>query len=48
MDITGTGGLAAISAGIAEALITTAFGLLVALPVVWLYHFYRAKRGGRR
>jgi hypothetical protein len=36
----GSGGLAAISAGIAEALITTAFGLLVAIPAVWLYNYF--------
>ncbi len=30
----------AISAGIAEALITTAFGLLVAIPAVWLYNYF--------
>jgi biopolymer transport protein ExbB/biopolymer transport protein TolQ len=36
----GTGGLAAVSAGIAEALITTAFGLLVAIPAVWLYNYF--------
>jgi len=36
----GGGGLEAISAGIAEALITTAFGLLVALPAVWLYNYF--------
>ncbi len=34
----GGGSLAAVSAGIAEALITTAFGLLVAIPAVWLYN----------
>ena len=32
MALTGSGGIAAISAGIAEALITTAFGLFVAVP----------------
>jgi biopolymer transport protein ExbB/biopolymer transport protein TolQ len=37
----GSGGLAAISAGIAEALITTAFGLLVAVPAVWLFNFFQ-------
>ena len=37
---TGGGGLDAISAGIAEALITTAFGLFVALPAVWLYNYF--------
>jgi biopolymer transport protein ExbB/biopolymer transport protein TolQ len=32
-----------VSAGIAEALITTAFGLLVAIPAVWLYNFFTTK-----
>ena len=36
----GSGGLAAISAGIAEALITTAIGLGAALPGVWLYNYF--------
>ena len=36
----GSGGLAAISAGIAEALITTALGLFVAIPAVWLYNYF--------
>jgi biopolymer transport protein ExbB/biopolymer transport protein TolQ len=40
MAVSGSGGLAAISAGIAEALVTTAFGLLVAIPAVWLYNYY--------
>ena len=40
MSQSGSGGLAAISAGIAEALITTAFGLLVAIPAVWLYNYF--------
>ncbi|MHB0948431.1 MAG: MotA/TolQ/ExbB proton channel family protein, partial [Gemmatimonadaceae bacterium] len=35
MAASGSGGLASIGAGIAEALITTAFGLLVAIPAVW-------------
>jgi len=39
----GSGGLAAISAGIAEALITTAFGLLVAIPAVWIYNYFQTK-----
>lgn len=34
------GGLEAISAGIAEALITTALGLVVAIPAVWLYNYF--------
>src|ERR671925_1968839 len=38
-----SGGLAGISAGIAEALITTAFGLLVAIPAVWAYNYFTTK-----
>jgi biopolymer transport protein ExbB/biopolymer transport protein TolQ len=40
MAITGSGGLGAVSAGIAEALVTTALGLFVAIPAVWLYNFF--------
>ena len=40
MAITGSGGLGAVSAGIAEALVTTAFGLFVAIPAVWLYNYF--------
>src|ERR687883_1298677 len=43
MATSGSGGLAAISAGIAEALITTAFGLLVAIPAVWAYNYFTTK-----
>ncbi len=43
MAASGSGGLAAIGAGIAEALITTAFGLLVAIPAVWAYNFFTTK-----
>jgi len=39
MAKSGGGGLEAISAGIAEALIATAFGLIVAIPAVWLYNY---------
>lgn len=39
MASSGSGGLGTISAGIAEALITTAFGLLVAIPAVMAYNF---------
>ena len=38
----GSGGLGTISAGIAEALVTTAFGLLVAIPAVMAYNFLQA------
>ena len=43
MAASGSGGLAAIGAGIAEALITTAFGLLVAIPAVWAYNYFSTK-----
>jgi biopolymer transport protein ExbB/biopolymer transport protein TolQ len=36
---TGSGGLGAVSAGIAEALVETALGLLVAIPAVWFYNY---------
>lgn len=39
MAASGSGGLGTISAGIAETLITTAFGLLVAIPAVMAYNF---------
>jgi biopolymer transport protein ExbB len=41
MAASGSGGLSAISAGVAEALITTAFGLLVAIPAVWAYNYFQ-------
>jgi biopolymer transport protein ExbB/biopolymer transport protein TolQ len=43
MATSGSGGLSAISAGIAEALITTAFGILVAIPAVWMYNYFSTK-----
>lgn len=43
MAESGSGGLASVSAGIAEALITTAFGLLVAIPAVWCYNYFTTK-----
>jgi biopolymer transport protein ExbB/biopolymer transport protein TolQ len=39
MAATGSGGLATVSAGISEALVATAFGLLVAIPAVIAYNF---------
>lgn len=39
MAESGSGGLGTVSAGISEALITTAFGLLVAIPAVMAYNF---------
>lgn len=39
MAAAGSGGLGTVSAGIAEALITTAFGLLVAIPAVMAFNY---------
>ena len=38
---TSGGGIASVSAGIAEALLTTAFGLFVAIPAVWAYNYFQ-------
>lgn len=43
MAISGSGGLGAVSAGIAEALVTTALGLFVAVPAVWMYNYFLNK-----
>jgi biopolymer transport protein ExbB/TolQ len=43
MATSGSGGLAAVSAGIAEALITTAFGLLVAIPAVMMFNTFTGR-----
>ncbi len=40
MATTGSGGLAAVSAGIAEALISTAVGLFVAIPAVAAFNYF--------
>lgn len=39
----GGGGIGTVSAGIAEALITTAVGLAVAIVSVWFYNYFIAK-----
>lgn len=39
MAASGQGGLSVVSAGIAEALVTTALGIGVALPAVWLFNW---------
>jgi biopolymer transport protein ExbB/biopolymer transport protein TolQ len=36
-------GISAIAGGIAEALFTTAFGLLVAVPAVWMFNYFSSK-----
>src|SRR5881394_3161586 len=40
---TGSGGIGAVSAGIAEALVETALGLMVAIPAVWFYNFLTSR-----
>jgi biopolymer transport protein ExbB len=40
MAATGQGGLASVSAGIAEALFTTAVGLAVAIPAVMFFNYF--------
>ncbi len=42
MAASGSGGLGTVSAGIAEALVTTAFGLLVAIPAVMCFNFLQS------
>lgn len=39
----GAGGFSTVAAGIAEALVTTALGLMVALPAVWLHNYLTQK-----
>jgi len=40
---TGSGGLGSVSAGISEALVETALGLVVAIPAVWLYNYFTGR-----
>lgn len=40
MSVSGGGGLSSVAGGIAEALVTTAFGLLVAIPAVVMYNYF--------
>jgi biopolymer transport protein ExbB len=41
--MTGSGGLGAVSAGISEALVATAFGLGVAIPAAWMFNYFTGK-----
>jgi biopolymer transport protein ExbB/TolQ len=43
MALTGSGGIGAVSAGIAEALVTTAFGLFVAIPAAWMFNVFTSR-----
>ncbi len=38
-----TPGIGAVAGGISEALVTTAFGLLVAVPAVWTFNYFTNK-----
>jgi biopolymer transport protein ExbB/TolQ len=38
IGVSGQGGLGSVSAGIAEALVATAFGIMVAIPAVWFFN----------
>jgi len=46
MALTGSGGIAAVSSGISEALVTTAYGLFVAVPAVWAYNYFSGRVEG--
>lgn len=37
---TGGGGIEAVAGGVGEALVTTAVGLLVAIPALWFYNYF--------
>jgi len=41
-----TAGIAAVAGGISEALFTTALGLVVAVPAVWLFNYFTGKVDG--
>ena len=43
MGASGSTGIAAITVGIAEALIATGFGLMVAIPAVWFFNYFQTK-----
>ena len=43
MALTGSGGIGAVASGIAEALVTTAFGIGVAIIALWCYNVLNAK-----
>lgn len=39
MSVSGSGGIGAVASGIAEALITTGFGIIVAVIAVWFFNY---------
>ncbi len=46
MGNAGQAGIGAVAGGISEALFTTALGLLVAVPAVWLFNYFTGKVDG--
>jgi biopolymer transport protein ExbB/biopolymer transport protein TolQ len=46
IGLAGSASLAVVAPGIAEALVTTAFGLFVAVPAVWAYNYFAGKVEG--
>ena len=46
MGDAGQAGIGAVASGISEALLTTALGLLVAVPAVWLFNYFTGKVDG--
>ena len=43
MATTGSGGITAVASGIAEALVTTAVGIGVAVVGVWFYNYFAGR-----
>ena len=46
MKISNDSGFSAIAGGISEALVTTAFGLVVAIPAVWTFNYFTNRLHG--
>ncbi len=46
MRVADGSGFAAIAGGISEALVTTAFGLVVAIPAVWMFNYFTNRLHG--
>jgi biopolymer transport protein TolQ len=40
-----TAGFTAVAGGLSEALVTTAFGILVAIPAVWMFNYFVSRVG---
>jgi biopolymer transport protein ExbB/biopolymer transport protein TolQ len=46
MQASESSGFSAIAGGISEALVTTAFGLVVAIPAVWMFNYFTNRLHG--